>query len=315
MNSRLLSAVIWLVLPIGLTAAQDKTTADRAPDTKPLPDKTSPPDKSGPASTGGAQGETRAAIPPDLVRLKNGGMVRGTIGELVPNDRVTVTTAAGETRTFSMSDVAYAGPAAESPVVSRADGSAVSPDLQPQNERGRDTRPAAPPASGPPTSRLRLSANYPHITFYVNTGQVRGDFTGYVNGYWTRPGELMFGEINTSYYSRLCTSPCEAIVPEGRYTLALGIDDEIVPAEKKFDLKGTLDVQGEFVDKSSWRTAGMFVFGGSLVAGLVLMLVDRGAGGAIWLTGAGVALAGGITGGIMLGQRDRAYIEAKPSVN
>lgn len=47
---------------------------------------------------------------PDIVRLKTGGLIRGTISELVPGDYVMVVTVAGHTRTLAMADVEYAGP-------------------------------------------------------------------------------------------------------------------------------------------------------------------------------------------------------------
>jgi hypothetical protein len=54
--------------------------------------------------------QTFAAPPSDLVRLKNGGMVRGSIIELVPGSFVVVELKNGETRRFEMNDVEYAGP-------------------------------------------------------------------------------------------------------------------------------------------------------------------------------------------------------------
>lgn len=73
-----------------------------------------------------------------------------------------------------------------------------------------------------------------------------------------------------------------------------------------------MEINAKYVDKSGWRTAGLVVFAGSLVAGLTLMLIDNGSGGAVWYTGAGVAIAGGITGGIMLAQNDEAILNARP---
>jgi hypothetical protein len=240
-------------------------------------------------------------------------MLRGTIGELVANDHVTIVTVTGQTRRFSLAQISYAGPAAQAPAPAVTTAPATTPSKSEAPRHGSDGKTAVASGAESATARLQLSANYPRVTFYVNSGQVKGGFTGYVSGSWHRPGELMFGEINTSYYERLCTAPCTATVPEGQHTLALGLNDEIVASESKLDLKGDLDVKGEYIDKSGWRTAGIFVFGGSMIAGLVLMLVDQGTGGAVWITGAAVALAGGITGGIMLSQSDRALVSATRS--
>jgi len=47
---------------------------------------------------------------PDVVKLKNGGFVRGTIAELIPNGSVTIVTVAGETERFAMSQAAAVQP-------------------------------------------------------------------------------------------------------------------------------------------------------------------------------------------------------------
>src|SRR5207247_10124009 len=73
--------------------------------------------------------------PPDIDKTKDGGMVRGTISELVRNDHVSISLVSGESRRFSMSDVVYAGPAAAMPATTMAGpaprpiGPAPIPDL------------------------------------------------------------------------------------------------------------------------------------------------------------------------------------------
>jgi hypothetical protein len=56
-----------------------------------------------------------AATAPDLVRLKNGGMLRGTIAESEPGQSVTIVLLTGETRKISAADLRYAGPANAAP--------------------------------------------------------------------------------------------------------------------------------------------------------------------------------------------------------
>src|SRR5688572_540615 len=53
--------------------------------------------------------------PPDIVRLRNGGMLRGTIVELKPGETVEILLLNGETRKIPMADVEYAGPAETPP--------------------------------------------------------------------------------------------------------------------------------------------------------------------------------------------------------
>jgi hypothetical protein len=58
-----------------------------------------------------APGEARVApAAPDAVKLKNGGLLRGTISELIPGKSVVLITATGEVRTIPMEEVEYAGP-------------------------------------------------------------------------------------------------------------------------------------------------------------------------------------------------------------
>ncbi|MDH5676939.1 MAG: hypothetical protein OEZ06_32785, partial [Myxococcales bacterium] len=55
------------------------------------------------------------SAPADLVLLKNGGLVRGTISELVPAEKVVIVTITGEARSYPMAEVEYAGPASGAP--------------------------------------------------------------------------------------------------------------------------------------------------------------------------------------------------------
>jgi hypothetical protein len=59
---------------------------------------------------------------PDVVRLKNGGLLRGTISELVPGDFVSIVLITGESRKVPYADVQYAGSSSDP-----ANASAVAP--------------------------------------------------------------------------------------------------------------------------------------------------------------------------------------------
>lgn len=50
-------------------------------------------------------GAAAAETPPDVVHMKNGGMLRGTISEKIPGERVVITLPNGEERTVPMKDV------------------------------------------------------------------------------------------------------------------------------------------------------------------------------------------------------------------
>jgi hypothetical protein len=52
----------------------------------------------------------RADTPPDIVKTRAGGFIRGTIVEKDPDGEVVIRTATGDLRRISMSEVEYAGP-------------------------------------------------------------------------------------------------------------------------------------------------------------------------------------------------------------
>jgi hypothetical protein len=67
------------------------------------------------AGTPGAPVPAQSVSLSDVVVLKDGSLFRGTITELVAGERVTILLPSRETKTFSTSRVAYAGPAADMP--------------------------------------------------------------------------------------------------------------------------------------------------------------------------------------------------------
>jgi hypothetical protein len=67
----------------------------------------------------------------DVVLTKQGRQVRCTILELVPHDHVIVETALGETLSFPIEEVAYAGPASGAPVALHDGGPASAPSEVP----------------------------------------------------------------------------------------------------------------------------------------------------------------------------------------
>src|SRR5688500_7843319 len=106
----------WLKLaPLVLTCALHSSRA-LAQETTPVSEPADAPPSADATASEPAASEPEAVAPKaegkDVVRLKNGGLVRGTIVELLPGESVTITTALGKTREFAMSEVSYAGPAA-----------------------------------------------------------------------------------------------------------------------------------------------------------------------------------------------------------
>jgi hypothetical protein len=156
---------------------------------------------------------------PDVVRLKNGGLLRGRISELAPGSRVTIITMTGEARVFDMSEVSYAGSAARDPEASAAALPAAPPPSPPaqQAQPRWDQQPQQQPyvTVHAAEARIQFRSTQDRTTFYRRTG------TAYAEGHygWTRVSAVSKG------FERICTAPCEASLPSGRETIAIGHDD------------------------------------------------------------------------------------------
>jgi hypothetical protein len=128
-------------------------------------------------------------VPPDVVRLKDGGMVRGTIIELVPNGSVRIQLPDGQTRTFAVADTTYAGS---------------------DSAEGHGARSSAAPAIAPyatihaQNAKLALEGAQPNLTFHLETSSAQIAAPG--------AGPTAVG------FTRLCTAPCSV---EGRRGLSV----------------------------------------------------------------------------------------------
>ena len=125
----------------------------------------------------------RAPAAEDMVNLKNGGIIRGKILELIPDESVTIESAAtGERRTYPWSDVAGV-------------------------ERGSQAD-APPQAEAPPPERPRARGSRIHIETTrdapVQLFEVTGETiaTGYVSG----GGTVAMRGIT---YRSVCRAPCD----------------------------------------------------------------------------------------------------------
>jgi hypothetical protein len=238
-----------------------------------------------------------AASPPDLVALKDGGMVRGTIIELVPSGEVTIELATGEIRTFPMTDVAYAGPAdrvsTEAPV----------------------TEPSAP---GADLAEVDFVGRPDQLQLFYHSSATQVAKSGFV---WSgRSWEPVADHGGT--YRPLCIAPCRTRLPAGRLNLGLAPSGRGVAASDTVDITGDGVVRAEYRDMSGVRIAGavtgiaggvigMGIIFGALVAGIedsafggTVTDVDEG----LVVAGTGVMVAGGVAALIMLFQGDKAEI-------
>ncbi|MCC7380785.1 MAG: hypothetical protein IT384_03090 [Deltaproteobacteria bacterium] len=244
-----------------------------------------------------------ARASPDLVKLKNGGLLRGTISELVPNDRVVIILATGELRQVAMSEVEYAGPAGAEP------GSVPAPAAP-----APTPQPAAP--SG---ATVRLNTNQPDLTYYLPAGKSIGTSVGASIGTGASFGVGTVGTTATSFH-RLCIAPCTVQLVPGNHRFAVGIgEDAPVIVDETFAIEGTTTLTATYRSHAVVRIIGRIVSIGSLVAGLAVSIewiVNHGGDPKPDFTqpaiGLGIALGGGVIGLILSSVDDGASITRTP---
>jgi len=195
-------------------------------------------------------------VPPDLIRTRDGGMLRGTIIEKIPGDRVEIQLPNGQLRTVKMSEVEYAGPASAS-----------------------EAAPPTPPAPmglhanvatiDVPMARLELSSKQKGVTFHRKMSAGRGTAEGWSGGQHGGSVSLAFA---TSHFERLCTAPCAAQVPQGTYSLGLSLHDGAVVPVEGLDLRGRMRIDGQFNSNANLRRAGWAVAILSLGVGAAMAL-------------------------------------------
>ncbi len=193
-------------------------------------------------------------VGPDIVRLKSGGLVRGTITELEPGVKVRGVSGSGKVFEFPMAEVAYAGPADErlaAPAAKQAIPAAGADGAQPALRDGREL------------STVRLESEPPGLTFH-------------------RPGSsaVAFGTYGAGVatnYERLCTAPCEVTLPAGTETLALSRPGGL-PREAGFVTipAGRFRVTGAFESRAATRAAGWVIAAGSVVLGAAAFYASVG---------------------------------------
>jgi hypothetical protein len=250
--------------------------------------------------------------PPDIVRMKNGGFVRGTILESVPNDHVDVQLQNGQVKRIPWSDVAYAGSAsAEAP---RQPPPAVAPPPPPPNGTpAADEAPVKFEADG--GDELRLHAR---------VGQ--SEFVGYG---WSGRGAVVVSGIAHEYAS-LCVAPCNARMPLGTHRLALSMrGGRAIESVDAVRIDGPSLLRGHYESYAGTRAAGWIIMLSSLVVGTVVMVTARKdtqdcsvgpnycfttteIDGTQFAVGAGIMLVGGLFGLVMALKRDEASFTVSP---
>lgn len=209
-------------------------------------------------------------VPPDLVQLANGGMVRGTIVENLPGDHVTIQLATGETRTFSSAEVQFAGPAASAPssaaqeLVPPAPGSGLAAPTPRPITPGVGPLPAYGVVAMPPTVHVHVEASVPDLTLQ----QVTGTGTAVVST------GRSFATVMVDNFAPLCTAPCDVDLPAHAYVL--GISQGQGAARRAdhnlFTIDHDLSLELEYESREGARIAGWITFIGGALAGAGVLL-------------------------------------------
>jgi hypothetical protein len=177
-----------------------------------------------------------AQAPPDVVELRNGGMVRGTLVENIPGDHVTIQLATGETRTFAASEVLRVGPGATAVMV-------PEPTY-------------APPVTAMPAPQ-QVSVRVVGTTEDLSLHQLTGTASVSV---WTGRG---VGTAAIDQFAILCGAPCEQRVTPGSYTLGVsqgnGMARRADHSIWHIDHDTTLEL--EYENREGIRIGGWVIFG------------------------------------------------------
>jgi hypothetical protein len=245
---------------------------------------------------------TAADKVPDIVRLKNGGMVRGTISEVVPNESVVIVTLTGESRTFAMKDVAYAGPRKDDARPVAAEPPAKPAPAQPA--------PASQPAEEETVAvRFEAAGAVKDLSLHVRASMS----AGVVINPWT----MGMATVDSETYRQVCTAPCEVKMRPDRYKFALSDrNGHPIVVENPVVVKGSTTIYGRLESREGTRTAGWIVIGVSVLGGLAIALIpptkssSQNNSISPMVIGLGVGVVGTIFGALLGMVSDEAYVTA-----
>ncbi len=212
----------------------------------------------GPTATGGTAQSNAPAVASDIVRLKDGSILRGTISEQLAGRSVTIVTLAGKSHEFAMTDVDYAGPESadpsRKPVAPAASASSASA--------------AAPASPQTPESEQVIK---PYVTVVGKAAQLHLESAGRPLTFHRQVASVR----NLSAYEPLCTTPCDIELPAGTEKLALSLGDSAtVPAGGITFPAGKSTLVGSYTSHSGLRIVGWVVMLTGTIGGTALILND-----------------------------------------
>jgi hypothetical protein len=272
---------------------------------------------------GGARAEAQSAAAPDVVRLRDGGLLRGTIAEYAVGDHVTIVLITGETRRIAAGELRYAGPAQDEPTAGAATttggATAAGQTGDASITRNLDTSAtsaatatvaaatAAPAATSAPATTGSLPAA-PDDARPMSRIRIR-----------SRDGERVQVDAapRGAELAPMCETPCAPTLQTGVYRFALtrpGLPRleaaHLVPLEPDDRVTVTYDTRG------GTRTGGLVLIGITAATGVGIALAplaieerarDRAIVPAL-VAGAALAGLGTLVGLLMHGAEDRALV-------
>jgi hypothetical protein len=222
------------------------------------------------------------SAPLDVIRTKDGGLLRGTIESLDPKREVVIVLLSGERRTLSMSDVEFAGPASDDPRGRSTPTSATAP--------AQEVVVSAAPAT------LHFETSDGALTFHLKVGESSYAGASYADG---RAIELG-GVASTS--QRLCTAPCEVALAAGEYRFGISQGAGKVVLAPPVSVNGDVVVRGVYRSRQDLRTVGLVttIVGGAVVLGSFVGALSVSASSTAASTTDIEWAAGGIAAGVVI---------------
>ncbi len=232
----------------------------------------------------------------DVVRLENGAIYRGTITELVPGDHVIILLLNGESRTFTMSEVTFAG----------VEPQQAAPAVQ--------ASPAPSPAPAVEEQRIRVSfqANRTDLTIHRVSRSTEFAFS---SGFGVVANNA-YSRFRAASYEQIGVTPCETELEPGAhvFTVTLGRHrHELDSISLTQDTTLVLDYESRRTRRiAGWLTFGLGIATGMAlsIAGLAQSIADINPNPKWALSAPGFVIVGVSTVvGLVLGlQRDRVHL-------
>lgn len=267
-----------------------------------------------PAPTSTPPGPAGSGIA-DVVRLKNGSMLRGTVIELIQGESVTLLLPSGQTRQFRLAEVEYAGPVVGAPLIGAGSNAAQTAPAPPAS-------PA--PAVVPDAPPVHLASDQP-LNFGIQTATAEAALDG-----WR-------GNLRINHFDNLCTSPCDVRLPRGNYRFSITHDGKTISTAREVSVAPGDTVHGKYESFHGTRVAGVVIMAAGGGAGLIYSLsYQRSAthvcsSGSSFesctssdddtsnmqqhlLVGLGVSLSSILIGGILALKHDEASVQVTPGL-